>query len=287
MRHLARGRKLNRTTSHRLALRRNLVQSLIEHGAIRTTLAKAKEVQAFAERLATLAIDGGLAARQSATALLNDRSIIPKEHREAYDQMSDAKRDKVLRSRSGRRYRTSTTKPGVKFTAESVIQKLFVDVGPKMKKRNEALGCGGGYTRIIKLLIGGSATVASLPSSSGSARTTDPAPRAPIRPNASAGPREVCRLCRQADRAAWRAARNQGCPEGSRCRGRNAREPGGRGRLRGRGQGRIARWLPACWIQAVSSARSSAGRFPASPCWIMSTFWRFSISTRSHWGIPS
>ena len=150
MRHAVSGRKLNRTGAHRVALRRNMVQSLIEHGEVRTTLPKAKEVRRFAERLVTLAIDGGLAARQRAIALLNDRAIIAKDHRQDYDHMSDAKRRQVLRARSGRRHRSSTTKPGVKFTAESVIHKLFADIGPRMKKRRESRGAGG-YTRIIKL----------------------------------------------------------------------------------------------------------------------------------------
>jgi len=132
-------------------MRRNMVQSLIEHGEIRTTLVKAKDVRPLAERLVTLAIDGSLAARQRAISLLNDRSIVPAEHREEYDQLSDAKRAKVLRSRSGRRYRATTTRPGVKFTAESVIHKLFADLGPRMKRRNEKRNCSGGYTRIIKL----------------------------------------------------------------------------------------------------------------------------------------
>lgn len=151
MRHALSGRKLNRTSSHRLALRRNLVQSLIEHGEVRTTLAKAKDARPLAERVVTLAIDGSLAARQRAIALLNDRSIIPAEHRDEYDRMSDAKRLKVRRSRSGRRYRATTTRPGVKFTAESVIHRLFAEIGPRMKKRNEKRSCSGGYTRIIKL----------------------------------------------------------------------------------------------------------------------------------------
>jgi large subunit ribosomal protein L17 len=151
MRHRVRGRKLTRTASHRLALRRNLVQSLIEHGEIRTTLPKAKEVRAFAERLVTLAIDGRLAARQRAEALLQDRAIIPKENRAEYDRMSDAKRAKVLRARSGRRHRVSQARPGLKFSAESVLHKLFAQIGPRMKKRNEARGCSGGYTRIIHL----------------------------------------------------------------------------------------------------------------------------------------
>ena len=153
MRHRVHHRKLNRTTSHRRALRRNMAQSIIEHGSIRTTLPKAKDLRPFAERLITLAIRGTLADRQRATALLCDRSIIPAENREEYDRLSNAKRDKVLRSRSGRRYRASVTRPGVKFTAESVIHRLFNSVAPDMKRRNEAKGCQGGYTRLIELAV--------------------------------------------------------------------------------------------------------------------------------------
>ncbi|MBI5865137.1 MAG: hypothetical protein HZB38_11640 [Planctomycetes bacterium] len=127
------------------------MQSLIEFGEIRTTFINAKEVQAFADRLVTLAIDGGVAPRLRATALLNDRAIIPAANQEEYDRMPDAKRAKVLRSRSGRRYRTNKPRPGVTFTAESVIHRLFAEVGPRMKRRNEARNCSGGYTRIIKL----------------------------------------------------------------------------------------------------------------------------------------
>lgn len=151
MRHRVRGRKLNRTTSHRVALRRNLCQSLFEHGEVRTTAIRAKEVRRLAERLITLALNGSLAARQRAEAVLQDRAIIPKDHRTDYDRLSDAKRNKVLRSRAGRRYRANTTRPGLKFTAESVLHKLFAEIAPRMKKRNETFQCSGGYTRIIKL----------------------------------------------------------------------------------------------------------------------------------------
>lgn len=151
MRHAVAGRKLSRTAAHRLALRRSLVQSLFEHGQVRTTLPKAREVRRLAERLITLAIRGDLAARQRAIALLNDRAIIPRENRQDYERMTDAKRAKVLRSRSGRRYRATTTRPGVKFTADSVIHRLFAEIGPRMKRRNEARQCAGGYTRLIKL----------------------------------------------------------------------------------------------------------------------------------------
>ena len=58
MRHLKAGRKFKRSPSHRQMLLRNLATALFEHGRIETTLAKAKEVQPFAEKLVTLAKDG-------------------------------------------------------------------------------------------------------------------------------------------------------------------------------------------------------------------------------------
>ena len=58
MRHRNAGRKFKRSPSHRRMLLRNLATSLLEHGRIETTLAKAKEVQPFAEKLITLAKDG-------------------------------------------------------------------------------------------------------------------------------------------------------------------------------------------------------------------------------------
>lgn len=58
MRHRNAGRKFKRTPSHRRMLLRNLATALIEHGRIETTLAKAKEVQPFVEKLITLAKDG-------------------------------------------------------------------------------------------------------------------------------------------------------------------------------------------------------------------------------------
>src|SRR5258707_371040 len=58
MRHRKAGRKFKRSPSHRRMLLRNLATSLLEHGRIETTLAKAKELQPFAEKLITLATDG-------------------------------------------------------------------------------------------------------------------------------------------------------------------------------------------------------------------------------------
>ena len=58
MRHLKAGRKFKRSPSHRRMMLRNLATSLLEHGRMETTLAKAKEVQPFVEKLITLAKDG-------------------------------------------------------------------------------------------------------------------------------------------------------------------------------------------------------------------------------------
>lgn len=75
MRHRVAHRKLNRTSAHRLAMRRSLVLNLIEHESIITTLPKAKEIKSFAEKLITLARNDTVTARRRAVALLNDRRL--------------------------------------------------------------------------------------------------------------------------------------------------------------------------------------------------------------------
>ena len=110
--HMIRGRQLSRDTEHRSALRRNMVQSLFEHGKIRTTLPRAKEVRAFAEKLITLARSDSVNSRRRVTALMHDRRLVDEEQ---------------------------------EFTGQKVVQKLFKDVAPKFAGRD------GGYTRIIKL----------------------------------------------------------------------------------------------------------------------------------------
>ena len=113
--HMIRGRQLSRDTEHRKAMRRNLVQSLFEHGKIRTTPAKAKEVRAFAEKLITLARTGTLLARRRVIAALQDRRLV--------DENQDFIEEGPTRT---------------------VVQRLFNEVAPKFADRR------GGYTRIIK-----------------------------------------------------------------------------------------------------------------------------------------
>jgi large subunit ribosomal protein L17 len=114
MRHRIAGRQLGRTAEHRLAMRRNLVASLIQHETISTTPEKAKEVKSFAEKLVTLAKKGTLSARRRAIMLLGNRDVIAYEDGEAVSK-------------------------------GTIIGKLFSELGPRYLDRP------GGYTRIIRL----------------------------------------------------------------------------------------------------------------------------------------
>lgn len=78
MRHLKSGRKLNRNSSHRNAMFRNMATSLIEHEQIKTTLPKAKELRRVAEPLITLGKRPTVANRRLAYARLRDRSAVTK-----------------------------------------------------------------------------------------------------------------------------------------------------------------------------------------------------------------
>ena len=78
MRHMKSGRKLNRTSSHREAMFRNMASSLFKHELIRTTLPKAKELRRVAEPLITLAKTDGVANRRLAFARLRDKQAVGK-----------------------------------------------------------------------------------------------------------------------------------------------------------------------------------------------------------------
>ncbi len=113
MRHLVTGRRLSRTAAHRKAMLRNLAQSLFEHGEVRTTLPKAKELRRFVEPLITLAKKNTLAVRRLVISRLHDRL------------MADPKDTDMLLD-------------------DTVVQKLFKDIAPKFADRN------GGYIRVLK-----------------------------------------------------------------------------------------------------------------------------------------
>ncbi|MDA3844714.1 MAG: 50S ribosomal protein L17 [Candidatus Kapabacteria bacterium] len=114
MRHQKRGRKLNRTSSHRKALMRNMATSLFEHKKIETTEAKAKELRPYAEQLIT----------RAKHALINEKAgNLPEGH--TIDIHNRRMVGKVVRTKA-------------------VLQELFDVIGPMVEERN------GGYTRIVK-----------------------------------------------------------------------------------------------------------------------------------------
>lgn len=115
MRHLKAGKKLGRNASHRLALYRNLAKSLIQHEKIITTLAKAKAVRPFVEKLITLAKKGTLHARRMARARLGPAA-------------------------------NAEVRPGDDASADhrTVLAKLFSDLKERFQDRP------GGYTRVTK-----------------------------------------------------------------------------------------------------------------------------------------
>lgn len=117
MRHRKSGRKLGRNSSHRKAMYRNMVTSLLEHGRITTTEAKAKELRRFVERTITRAI------RVHEISAKDVESRTPAEKIRLVHAMRMAAR--LVRGRE-------------------VLAKLFSEVAPAM------VGRPGGYTRIIK-----------------------------------------------------------------------------------------------------------------------------------------
>ncbi len=78
MRHKIKGRLLNRTSSHRKAMFSNMVNSLLEHEQIKTTLPKAKDLRSFAEKMITLGKKGTLASRRQAFSFLRNDEVVKK-----------------------------------------------------------------------------------------------------------------------------------------------------------------------------------------------------------------
>ena len=89
MRHARTGKKLGRDSAHRKALYSNLTCSLIEHGRIRTTEAKAKAVKPFAEQMITLGRRGDLHARRQALSVLRSQEVVHKLFADVGPRMAD------------------------------------------------------------------------------------------------------------------------------------------------------------------------------------------------------
>lgn len=152
MRHRKAGYKLNRTSTHRTAMLRNMAASLFEHGQITTTLPKAKAVQPFVEKIITKAKRGDLHSRRQVISMLGgDRqafawlykgSLASEEDRDRVEEMRDRAEgffdvpdpDEVERDRNGQLRK-----------APRLVKHIFENVAPRFEDR------AGGYTRIVRI----------------------------------------------------------------------------------------------------------------------------------------
>jgi large subunit ribosomal protein L17 len=135
MRHRKAGKQLGRNTSHRRAMLRNMVTSLLEHEQIVTTDAKAKVVRPVVEKMITLAKRGDLHARRQALAYMKDKGVVHKLFSDLKDRYLD---------RQGGYLRI--VKKGVRKgdgASISVVQLLPADEGAKSREK-KAKRSGGG-----------------------------------------------------------------------------------------------------------------------------------------------
>ncbi|MGH8012263.1 MAG: 50S ribosomal protein L17 [Candidatus Binataceae bacterium] len=119
MRHLNQGRKLNRTSSHRKALFRNLVLSLIRHERLKTTDAKAKELRRYADRMVTLGKRGDLSARRLAFAFMQSRDAVKKLFDEIAPRFKDRPGGYTRVIKFGTRRGDAAPLSIIEFTGES------------------------------------------------------------------------------------------------------------------------------------------------------------------------
>ena len=89
MRHQKKGRKLGRDASHRKAMLKNMITSLMDKGAIRTTDQKAKEARPLADKMITLAKKGDLHSRRQALRVIEDKTVVNKLFDEVAPKLAD------------------------------------------------------------------------------------------------------------------------------------------------------------------------------------------------------
>ena len=137
MRHNYSGRKLNRKTSHRIALLKNLSKSLIIHEQIETTLPKAKDLRPFIEKILTIGKKDTLASKRKVYSYLGDKKIVDK----VFDVLGKRyqKRDggyvRILKS--GYRYGDSAPKAIIELVERDINAKGFDDKNRiKEKEKN-------------------------------------------------------------------------------------------------------------------------------------------------------
>lgn len=134
MRHRTRGRILNRNMSHRRAMFRNLATSLFAHERIQTTVAKAKELRPFAEKLITI-------AKYGAESLAKVGNATTPEEKEARAHALFMRR-RLIALLGNKKYVIVGNEKNKEEV--NVVDKLLKEIGPRFQTRP------GGYTRIVK-----------------------------------------------------------------------------------------------------------------------------------------
>jgi large subunit ribosomal protein L17 len=152
MRHRKAGYKLNRTSSHRQAMLRNMAASLFEHGQITTTIPKAKALQPLVEKIVTKAKRGDLHARRQVISMLGaDRTAFTWSY--IAKNATDEEREKVEAQREFTKGffeipeadQIERNRYGELRKAPRLTKHIFDNVAPRFADR------AGGYTRIVKL----------------------------------------------------------------------------------------------------------------------------------------
>jgi large subunit ribosomal protein L17 len=152
MRHRKAGYKLNRTSSHRQAMLRNMAASLFEHGQITTTIPKAKALQPLVEKIVTKAKRGDLHARRQVISMLGaDRTAFTWSY--IAKNATDEEREKVEAQREFTKGffeipeadQVERNRYGELRKAPRLTKHIFDNVAPRFADR------AGGYTRIVKL----------------------------------------------------------------------------------------------------------------------------------------
>lgn len=136
MRHRHSGRKLNRTSAHRTAMLRNMAAALIKHEQITTTLAKAKEVSPYVEKLVTLGKRGTLHARRLAHARLRDDAMLVKLFETLAPRYEDRAGGYTRVLKAGFRYGDSAPMAVVEFVDRDEDAK-GQDSGPPPRSEDE------------------------------------------------------------------------------------------------------------------------------------------------------
>ncbi len=134
MKHRLKGKKLNRTSSHRKALLKNLSQALVKHEQIMTTLIKAKTLKPFVEKLITIGKKGSLHARRQAITKLGDQKLVTKLFDVLAKRYEDRKGGYSRVIKAGYRYGDSSPMAIIELVERDESAK-GLDSGPVQEKK--------------------------------------------------------------------------------------------------------------------------------------------------------